>query len=80
MLLDNALATMGAGLPSAIAAKLFNPSGPCGAVRRRRLHDERQELETAVRLKLDLVVVIVRDFAYGMIRGSRRPTVSPISA
>jgi acetolactate synthase-1/2/3 large subunit len=27
-----------------------------------------QELETAVRLKLDLVVVIVEDFAYGMIR------------
>ena len=27
-----------------------------------------QELETAVRLKLDLVVVIVEDSAYGMIR------------
>jgi acetolactate synthase-1/2/3 large subunit len=27
-----------------------------------------QELETAVRLKLDLTVVIVRDDAYGMIR------------
>ena len=27
-----------------------------------------QELETAVRLKLDLVVLIVDDYAYGMIR------------
>ena len=27
-----------------------------------------QELETAVRLKLDLVVLVIEDFAYGMIR------------
>lgn len=69
LLLDNALATMGAGLPSAISAKLLNP--------RRRVMAlcgdggfmmNSQELETAVRLKLDLVVVIVEDSAYGMIR------------
>jgi acetolactate synthase I/II/III large subunit len=69
LLLDNALATMGAGLPSAISAKLLNP--------RRRVMAlcgdggfmmNSQELETAVRLKLDLVVVIVEDAAYGMIR------------
>ncbi|MEJ1976596.1 MAG: thiamine pyrophosphate-dependent enzyme [Acetobacteraceae bacterium] len=41
LLLDNALATMGAGLPSAIAAKLLNPHRRCdGRVRRWRLHDE----------------------------------------
>ena len=69
LLLDNALATMGAGLPSAIAAKLLNPQRRVMAV----CGDggfmmNSQELETAVRLRLDLVVLIVEDSAYGMIR------------
>jgi acetolactate synthase-1/2/3 large subunit len=69
LLLDNALATMGAGLPSAIAAKLLNPDRKVLAV----CGDggfmmNSQELETAVRLKLDLVVLIIEDSAYGMIR------------
>jgi acetolactate synthase-1/2/3 large subunit len=69
LLLDNALATMGAGLPSAMAAKLLNPHRRVMAV----CGDggfmmNSQELETAVRLKLDLVVLIVEDGAYGMIR------------
>src|SRR5437588_5506318 len=69
LLLDNALATMGAGLPSAMAAKLLNPHRPvmalCGDG---GFMMNSQELETAVRLKLDLVVLIVEDSAYGMIR------------
>jgi acetolactate synthase-1/2/3 large subunit len=69
LLLDNALATMGAGLPSAIAAKCINPDkrvlAVCGDG---GFMMNSQELETAVRLKLDLVVLIVEDFAYGMIR------------
>jgi acetolactate synthase-1/2/3 large subunit len=69
LLLDNALATMGAGLPSAIAAKLLHPGRRVMAV----CGDggfmmNSQELETAVRLGLDLVVLIVEDGAYGMIR------------
>lgn len=69
LLLDNALATMGAGLPSAMAAKLVHPDRPVIAV----VGDggfmmNSQELETAVRLKLHLVVVILRDDAYGMIK------------
>jgi acetolactate synthase-1/2/3 large subunit len=69
LLLDNALATMGAGLPSAIAAKLLHPDRRVMAV----CGDggfmmNSQELETAVRLKLDLVVLIIEDHAYGMIR------------
>ena len=69
LLLDNALATMGAGLPSAIAAKLLHPRRRVMAV----CGDggfmmNSQELETAVRLGLDLVVLIVEDSAYGMIR------------
>lgn len=69
LLLDNALATMGAGLPSAIMAKLLNPDRPVLAV----CGDggfmmNSQELETAVRLNLSLVVLIVVDGAFGMIR------------
>ena len=69
LLLDNALATMGAGLPSAIAAKLVHPRRKVIAV----CGDggfmmNSQELETAVRLRLDLTVIVVRDDGYGMIR------------
>jgi acetolactate synthase I/II/III large subunit len=69
LLLDNALATMGAGLPSAIMAALLNPKrrvlAVCGDG---GFMMNSQELETAVRLGLDLVVLIVQDNAYGMIR------------
>ncbi len=49
LVLDNALATMGAGLPAGIMAALLHP--------RRR-----------VLLRLDLVVLVLQDDAYGMIR------------
>ncbi len=69
LLLDNALATMGAGLPSAMASKMLFPERPVVAV----CGDggfmmNSQELETAVRLKLNLVVLILNDSGYGMIR------------
>lgn len=69
VLLDNALATMGAGLPSAIASKLVFPDAKVMAI----CGDggfmmNSQELETAVRLKLDLVILVLRDDAYGMIK------------
>lgn len=69
VLLDNALATMGAGLPSAMAAKLVHPDKPVVAI----CGDggfmmNSQELETAVRLELDLIVLILNDSAYGMIK------------
>lgn len=69
LLLDNALATMGAGLPSAMMASLLYPDRRVMAV----CGDggfmmNSQELETAVRLKLNLVVLILNDGAYGMIR------------
>ncbi len=69
LLLDNALATMGAGLSSAIAAKMQHPdrkvvsvSGDGGFMM------NSQELETAVRRNLDLVVIILNDNAFGMIK------------
>jgi len=69
LLLDNALATMGAGLPSAMAAKLLNPDKKVVSVNGDGgFMMNSQELETAVRLKLDLVVIILNDGAYGMIK------------
>jgi acetolactate synthase I/II/III large subunit len=69
LLLDNALATMGAGLPSGMMAALLNPdrrvltvAGDGGFMM------NSQELETALRLRLNLVVLIIEDYAYGMIR------------
>jgi acetolactate synthase-1/2/3 large subunit len=69
LLLDNALATMGAGLPSAMMAAMLYPKSRVLAV----CGDggfmmNSQELETAVRLKLNLVILILEDSAYGMIR------------
>ena len=69
ILLDNALATMGAGLPSAIAAKLIFPSRKVLAI----CGDggfmmNSQELETAIRLGLNLTILILIDNAYGMIK------------
>jgi len=69
LILDNALASMGAGLPSAMAAKLVYPNRAvvtvCGDG---GFMMNSQELETAVRLKLHIVVIILRDDAYGMIK------------
>lgn len=69
LLLDNALATMGAGLPSAMMAKQLHPdkkvisiNGDGGFMM------NSQELETAIRLQLDLTVIILNDNAYGMIQ------------
>ncbi|WP_116368781.1 acetolactate synthase large subunit [Parahaliea mediterranea] len=69
VLLDNALATMGAGLPSAMAVHLVNPGRKVMAI----CGDggfmmNSQELETAVRLKMNLTCLILNDSAYGMIR------------
>jgi acetolactate synthase-1/2/3 large subunit len=69
LLLDNALATMGAGLPSAMMAAMLYPNrhvlAVCGDG---GFMMNSQELETAVRLDLNLVVLILQDNAYGMIR------------
>lgn len=69
LLLDNALATMGAGLPSAMMASMLYPDrrvlAVCGDG---GFMMNSQEMETAVRLGLNLVVIILNDSAYGMIR------------
>ncbi|WP_237061493.1 acetolactate synthase large subunit [Microbulbifer zhoushanensis] len=73
VLLDNALATMGAGLPSAMAAKLVFPDRKVMAI----CGDggfmmNSQELETAVRLKQDLIILLLRDDGYGMIKWKQK--------
>ncbi|SFV85037.1 Acetolactate synthase large subunit [hydrothermal vent metagenome] len=69
LLLDNALATMGAGLPGAMTCALMYPGRQVVAV----CGDggfmmNSQELETAVRLNLNLIVIIFNDNGYGMIK------------
>jgi acetolactate synthase-1/2/3 large subunit len=69
VLLDNALATMGAGLPSAMEVARLSPQKRVMAI----CGDggfmmNSQELETAVRLGLNLVVLVLDDSSYGMIR------------
>ncbi|GGI74825.1 acetolactate synthase [Polymorphobacter multimanifer] len=69
VLLDNALATMGAGLPSAMASNMVYPDRKVMAV----CGDggfmmNSQEMETAVRLGLNITVLILNDNSYGMIR------------
>ncbi|NML92733.1 acetolactate synthase large subunit [Novosphingobium olei] len=69
VLLDNALATMGAGLPSAMMSAMLYPDRKVMAI----CGDggfmmNSQEMETAVRLGLNLTVLILNDSAYGMIR------------
>ncbi|MCA1498028.1 MULTISPECIES: acetolactate synthase large subunit [unclassified Bradyrhizobium] len=69
LLLDNALATMGAGLPSAMMAAMLYPDRRVLAVAGDGgFMMNSQEIETAVRLKLNLVVLVLEDKAYGMIR------------
>ncbi|HEY2533516.1 MAG TPA: acetolactate synthase large subunit [Xanthobacteraceae bacterium] len=69
LLLDNALATMGAGLPAAIGVALLAPQrrvlAVCGDG---GFMMNSQEVETAMRLGLNIVVLIIQDNAYGMIR------------
>ncbi|MGF7147658.1 acetolactate synthase-1/2/3 large subunit [Sphingomonas zeicaulis] len=69
VLLDNALATMGAGLPSAMASAMVYPNRKVMAI----CGDggfmmNSQEMETAVRLGLNITVLILNDGSYGMIR------------
>jgi acetolactate synthase-1/2/3 large subunit len=73
LLLDNALASMGAGLPSAIMAALLYPGrhviAVCGDG---GFMMNSQELETAIRLGVNLTVLILEDHGYGMIRWKQK--------
>lgn len=69
ILLDNALATMWAGFPSAMEAKRLNPDKKVVCVTWDWwLVMNLWDLETLVRLKLDIVVVVLNNFNYWMIK------------
>ena len=69
VMVDSALGSMGPGLPAAIAAKLANPQRRVAAVvGDGGLLQTVQELETAVRLGIDLTVLVFNDGGLGMIR------------
>ncbi len=68
-LVDNALASMGAGLATALTAKMLNPQRKVLAV----VGDggfmmNAQELETAVRYNIPVVVLILNDNGFGFIK------------
>jgi acetolactate synthase-1/2/3 large subunit len=73
ILLDNALASMGAGTPSAMAAKLVNPEKAVIAI----CGDggfmmNSHQLEPAVRLGVHFITLVLRDDAYGMIKWKQK--------
>ena len=73
VILDNALATMGAGLSSGITAKMLNPGrrvlAICGDG---GFMMNCQELETAVRYNVPVVVLILNDNAFGFIKWKQK--------
>jgi acetolactate synthase-1/2/3 large subunit len=77
-LIDNALATMGAGLPSGIVAKMMNPGRKVLAI----CGDggfmmNSQEIETAVRYNIPIVVLILNDNAFGFIKWKQKAAGFP---
>jgi acetolactate synthase I/II/III large subunit len=73
ILLDNALATMGGGLPAGISAKLLYPErrvlAICGDG---GFMMNCQELETAIRYRIPVVVLILNDNAFGFIKWGQK--------
>ena len=72
-ILDNALATMGAGFPSGIAAKMLKPDRNVLAV----VGDggfmmNSQELETALRYEIPIVVLVLNDNAFGFVKWEQK--------
>ncbi len=68
-LVDNALATMGAGLPAAMAAKLLCPERKVLAVAGDGgFMMNCQDLETALRYDIPVVTLILNDNAFGFIK------------
>lgn len=69
ILLDNALATMGAGISVATVAKMLSPEQQVVAVvGDGGLMMNLGDLETAVRLGNPLTIIVLNDHAYGMIK------------
>ncbi len=68
-ILDNALATMGAGLPAALAAKMLKPDKKVlSIVGDGGFMMNSQELETALRYHIPVVVLVLNDNAFGFVK------------
>lgn len=68
-LVSNGFATMGIAVPGAIAAKLLHPERKVLAITGDGgFMMNCQELETAVRLQIPVVILIMRDDSYGLIK------------
>jgi acetolactate synthase-1/2/3 large subunit len=73
LLLDNALATMGAGYSSAMMAKILYPERQVIAVvGDGGLMMNLGDVATIVKLKLDITIVILNDQSYGMIKRKQK--------
>lgn len=73
VLLDNALATMWAGYSVGMVAKMLNPDKKVVCiVWDGGLVMNLWDIETAVRLQLDMVIVVLNDHAYGMIKWKQK--------
>lgn len=73
VLLDNALATMGAGYSVWMVAKMLNPDKKVVCiVWDGGLVMNLGDIETAVRLQLDMVIIVLNDHAYGMIKRKQK--------
>jgi len=80
-IISNGFAAMGIGVPGAIAAKLLSPERRVVAVTGDGgFMMNSQELETAVRLKLPVVILIWRDNGYGVIRWKQQVRFGRTSA
>jgi len=73
VLLDNALAAMGGGLSAGITAKLIHPERRmlvvCGDG---RFMINCQELETAIRYGIPVVILILNDNTFGFIKWEQK--------
>ena len=68
-IISNGLAAMGIALPGAIAAKMINPDKTIVALTGDgSFMMNSQEIETAMRLKLSLIILIWNDSTYGLIK------------
>ncbi|MBI2547893.1 acetolactate synthase large subunit [Candidatus Woesearchaeota archaeon] len=78
-LVDNALATMGAGLSVGIAAKMLHPEKKvlviCGDG---GFMMNSQEIESALRYKIPLVILIINDNGFGFIKWEQQHKHFPI--
>jgi len=70
---------LGAGVPQALGAKIAEPQRPvCVITGDGAFGMQPQEIETAVRLGLDIIVLVLADRQWGMVKMSQQIAVAPL--